>query len=482
MRIEANSGLKRKLLALCIVGTFALAGCDDGTNGSDGATGTDGAPGTNGSDGISQFVTRDDVLKTNANIAYASYGDSLITAVSLRNSLQAFVDAPSQDTLNDVKIAWVESREPYLQTEVYRFRVGPIDALNNAGTIGDEGDGPEGQINAWPLGEAIIDYVANTVDGDPNPENASSTTDIDDNIIADSTNFPTITIDVLKDNFELNGDERNVTSGYHAVEFLLWGQDLNLDGEGTGPRDTSPGSRPVSDYFHVDNGNVGACTSGEGNGADDSICQRRADYLLASADLLIEDLQRMVDAWSPSIEDNHYQTFIAGGDVSLAKILEGMGRLGFGELAGERIRIALVTNSQEDEHSCFSDNTHRDIYLDALGIQNAYTGKYVKIDGQVVEGAGIDDLLAVEGFPELANTMRASLEDTMVKVGVIDVRAKSGVPFDNQIQEGLNEPNITAAINALVAQTSVIEDTIEALEVTTGDLCQDTDQPLDGCS
>ncbi|WP_444995565.1 imelysin family protein [Aliikangiella sp. IMCC44359] len=473
MKILKEISSKNSLLAAGLVGVMLLTACaDDGKDGIDGATGTDGT------DGVSKLVTRDDVLKTNANIAYASYGDSLVTAIEMRDSLQALIDSPSEETLEQAKIAWVESREPYLQTEVYRFRAGPIDALKDDGTMGEEGDGPEGRINAWPLGEAIIDYVANAVDGDPNPENISSTSDINVNIIADTTNFPTIDMDVLKNNFELNGDERNVTTGYHAIEFLLWGQDLNIDGSGGGPRDTSAGSRPISDYYYEANGHLGQCTSGQGNGSNDNICERRAAYLLLAADLLIEDLQRLVDAWNPSGSDNYHQSFIAGGNVSLAKILEGMGRLAYGELAGERINIALLTNSQEDEHSCFSDNTHRDIYLDALGIQNVYQGKYVKVDGQIVEGAGINDLLVVEGHAELSNKLRASLEDTMAKVGVIDFRAKSGIPFDNQIQIGINEPNITSAINSLVAQTAVVEEAIKALGVTTGDLCQDTSEDI----
>ena len=170
------------------------------------------------------------------------------------------------------------------------------------------------------------------------------------------------------------------------------------------------------------------------------------------------------------IRDN----FELGGDESLALILEGMGRLGFGELAGERMNIALLTNSQEDEHSCFSDNTHRDIYLNAKGVDNSFMGEYTGVNGDVHSGAGIDDLLTTEALPDLANDMRAALEDTMAKVGVIDQLARSGTPFDNQIQKGINEPNVSGAIGALAAQTEVLEQVIAGLNVTTGDLRQDT--------
>ena len=465
------------LLLLPVLAVIALGACEGdagatGPRGPQGPAGGQGPQGAAGTDGTPSAVTRADVLRTNANIAYAAYSDSLLTAVSLRRSLRAFVANPTDATLAAAKAAWLASREPYGQTEVYRFRVGPIDALRMDGTLGEDGDGPERAINAWPLGEALIDYVANSVDGDAGPEVPSSVASVDGSIIADTENFPVINTEVVRANLDLGGDERNVSSGYHAIEFLLWGQDHNANGA-AGPRDATPGHRPVSDYSKV----PGACTSGDSLAADE-ICVRRGQYLLAAADLLIDDLARVVDAWNPNDEDNHYAAFVAGGDDSLATILEGMGRMGFGELAGERMNIALLTNSQEDEHSCFSDNTHRDIYLNAKGIQNAFEGEYTRLDGDMLDGAGIADLLISEEMPELANEMRAALEDTMIKVAVIDHVAKSGVPFDNQVQIGIDEPNVSAAIRALSSQTEVLERVIADLGVTTGDLRQDTEEDI----
>ncbi|MEL7375113.1 MAG: imelysin family protein, partial [Pseudomonadota bacterium] len=149
-----------------------------------------------------------------------------------------------------------------------------------------------------------------------------------------------------------------------------------------------------------------------------------------------------------------------------------------GELAGERMNIALLTNSQEDEHSCFSDNTHRDIVTNAQGIVNSYFGEYTRIDGSVVDGAGIDDLLIAEGFTETANAFRAALETTMIRISTIDDMAKAGMPFDTQIQLGINEPNISGSIQALSAQTAVLETVITDLGVTVGDLRQDTEEDI----
>jgi putative iron-regulated protein len=449
-----NLNLKKVSVALLLVSS--LTACVD--DGEDGQQGIDGAAGTDGANGVSTFVTRDDVLKTNANIAYAAYADSLISAETLETAITTFVADPSSENMLAAKQAWLDAREPYGQTEVYRFRDGPIEDR-------------EGSINAWPLGEAVIDYVATEVDGDENSESAANA--LTGGIIANTVSFPTITTEAIDAAFEKDGDERFVTTGYHAIEFLLWGQDLNEDLSGSGIRDNSAGQRPVTDYSIT----AGACTSGE-DAVDDIICTRRGEYLKSVASLLVTDLTTLTEAWEPSGTNNHYQTFIAGGDSSLALILEGMGRLSFGELAGERINIALVNNVQEDEHSCFSDNTHRDIFLNAKGVQNSYNAEYTRIDGEVVSGASIYDLLVVAGNPELANTLRASLEATMAAAAVIDTKAKTGTPFDNLIQEGFNQVNVVAVIEALSAQTDVIENVIDALGVTTGDIYQDTEEDI----
>ena len=409
-------------------------------------------------------VTVENVLRTNAAIAFAVYSDAASTARRLHDVLHEFVDNPSPQTHAEAKAAWLAAREPYVQSEAFRFQAGPIDAIRDDGTMGQDGEGPEGRINAWPLGEALIDYVAPAVDGDSGPESGGSVPGVNGNIIADAQNFPVLSPAVLAGLNEIGGDERNVATGYHAIEFLLWGQDLNADGTpGFGNRDTTAGERSYTDYLP------------EGAGCTNGNCTRRGEYLLAAADLLMEDLERVAGAWDPN-GGVYYPAFVGGDKIALGKILEGMGRLGFGELAGERMNIALVANSQEDEHSCFSDNTHRDILLDALSIQNAYLGRYTRADGTVVSGPSPDALLRAQGDATVADAMTAALELTMSKVAVIDARAKDGVPFDVQIQEGIEQPDIQAAIRALRDQIPPLEAVIEALDVVTGDLCQDTEE------
>lgn len=89
-------------------------------------------------------------ITTYSQIVLASYQDSLAAAQAMDTTIQAFTAAPTAATLSAAKTAWITSREPYLQTEVYRFYDGPID---------NPTDGPEGLMNAWPLDESYIDYV-----------------------------------------------------------------------------------------------------------------------------------------------------------------------------------------------------------------------------------------------------------------------------------------------------------------------------------
>ena len=347
--------------------------------------------------------------------------------------------------------------------------VGPIDDLSDEGNM-VAGEGPEGRINAWPLDEALIDYVAANVDGNSFNEDQPG-----ENLIRDA-GFE-ISPAALAEVNELGGNEANVATGYHAIEFLLWGQDINEGSsswDGIVRRDRSAGQRPASDYL-TDNG----CTSGAGNADDPAICERRGQYLQAAADLLVEDLERIVAAWDPTAGGNYYERFTAPENVdsSLLKMLVGMGSLSYGELAGERMLVALAADSQEDEHSCFSDNTHRDIALNAQGIQNTYLGSYRRVDGTEVNGPGITDLVAAKDA-DLDRRMTAELEATMTAVGSIDAKARDGEPFDRQIEQfpgqdadgrdvlNANLDNnmvVYAAISALRTQTGTIEDVIRLL-------------------
>lgn len=428
---------------------------------------------------------RSAALETNAKIAFNGYSDALKEAKALQTAVNTLIATPTAVNLKAAKDAWLKAREPYGQMEAYRFRNGPIDALKDDGTIGNEGDGPEGQLNAWPLGEALIDYVATgTADGVDKADSPGIAT----NIIADAATVPTIDKDAIIAFNEKNGDEANVATGYHAIEFLLWGQDLNAGQTAWNtPRTANGGQRPVSDYDQT-----AVCTT-DAIGTTDATgnnCKRRGDYLKVVTQLLIDDLTRLKDQWDPAKTGNYRETFIANGDKSISTILESMGRLSFGELAGERMNIALTQDSQEDEHSCFSDNTHRDIVLNALGVQNSFLGQYKNTENYTeattVNGSSIYQYAVLKDAEAEADTVKSALEATAAAIEKIDDAAKNNLPFDMQIAGGAAAPvnatesaNVRAAINALVAQTNAIQALINKLKLSTGDLKQDTEESIE---
>ena len=376
------------------------------------------------------------VLAHYADLAHAKYEDSLITAQALQKAVDELVVSPTKTNLEAARDAWKAARVPYQQTEAFRFGNAIVDDW-------------EGKVNAWPLDEGLIDYVAGAYgsDSDENPYYTA-------NVIAnDKLELSGEIIDASVIDERLLGEtlhevdevEANVATGYHAIEFLLWGQDLN----GTGP---GAGNRPASD-FDPEN-----CSWGH--------CDRRAAYLQAATRLLVGDLEWMVGQWADGgearrvlLEDDPNQ--------GLATILSGLGSLSYGELAGERMKLGLMLHDPEEEHDCFSDNTHWSHYYDALGIRNVYTGRYTRIDGTEFSGPGIADLVAARDAAADA-LVRERLDETLARMQVlVDSAEKDGVAYDQLIGEGNDEGNakVLAAVNALVDQTRAIERAVAALSL-----------------
>ena len=291
------------------------------------------------------------VLTTYADIAAAGYRDFHQAAVHLRAVIAALIAAPTDRHLTAARQAWREARVPYQQTEVFRFGNNAVDDW-------------EGKVNAWPLDEGLIDYVDMSGYGGGAPDNPYATA----NVIAHpllrigGRTIDTRVLDraALARLHELDGVEANVARGYHAIEFLLWGQDLN----GTGP---GAGARPASDFDTL------RCSGGH--------CARRAAYLRVLTDVLIGDLDDMARAWERGGDVRH--NLLTGPPAAgLRAMLTGIGSLSYGELAGERMKLGLLLNDPEEEQDCFSDNTHWSHFFDVVGIQNVYLGRYQRRDGR----------------------------------------------------------------------------------------------------
>ncbi|MCO5059406.1 MAG: peptidase, partial [Rhizobiaceae bacterium] len=256
---------------------------------------------------------------------------------------------------------------------------------------------------------------------------------------------PEITPQVIRSLHEVGGVEANVATGYHAIEFLLWGQDLNGTGAGAG-------DRPHTDFDPAN------CTGGH--------CDRRIQYLTAASDLLQSDLEEMVANWA---EDGAARAALVDGDpnVGLTAILTGLGSLSYGELAGERMKLGLMLHDPEEEHDCFSDNTFNSHYYDAQGIVNVYGGRYERVDGSVVEGPGIADLVAAKDAA-VAGEITGKLDATMAAMTALKQRGETVEAYDQMIGEGNGEGNtvVQAAVDALVAQTRSLERAIAALDLS----------------
>ncbi len=378
-------------------------------------------------------TTPEAVLKHYAELAHAKYEDSLTTAETLDKAIDALIAKPSEDTLKAAKAAWIAARVPYQQSEVYRF----------GNPIVDEW---EGKVNAWPLDEGLIDYVDPSY-GTESDENALYTANVIGHpklkINGEDVDFTEITPEKIRGLHEAGEIEANVATGYHAIEFLLWGQDLN----GTGP---GAGARPYTDYDKAN------CTNGN--------CDRRAAYLKAASRLLISDLGDMVKAWAPDGEATRHVE--ADGKAGLTAILTGMGSLSYGELAGERMKLGLLLHDPEEEHDCFSDNTYASHLNDAVGIRSAYTGQYTRTDGTKMTGPSLSDLVAAKD-KALDTEMKAKLDTTLTAMTVMKDRAQKVEAYDQMIGENNAKGNevVQKAIDGLIDQTKTIERVIASLDL-----------------
>ena len=409
----------------------------------------------------------DRLILSYADMAHADYKDSLDTAKMLQTAVNTYVDTPTQANLDAAKAAYKAARQPYSQTEVFRFDEGFVTA-NDKREIGSVDDW-EAQVNAWPLDEALIDYVDDDYEGEYN----SKDNIINSNSIAVGSlkqDTSTITPKLLAEMNEIGGSEANVTTGYHAIEFLLWGQDTNGVGEGAG-------NRPVSDYMTTD----GQCTSGETVNTDASTCERRGQYLKAASQLLVDDLTAMEAEWQPDSENTLRSDMIARKDNNaLRQIMYQMGSLALGELASERMQVAFVTGSTEDEHECFSDLTHLSYANNARGIQNVFNGSYKTVAGKSVGGYGVKQYLIDNNHKDAADKLTSDFKKVEASFNtIVEKGEKEGIKVDQMIATvgqaskhdiSAEEQNkrrgwIESGINNLQELTSGIENAANAIGI-----------------
>ncbi len=383
---QGPEGRPSRILGLVLVTLFAGLGCSQAER-----ERTAGPP---------DVALQRAVVARYAELAYLGYAAAAQAAEGVHSAVKTLTSSPSQASLDAARRAWLAAREPYLQTEVFRFYDGPIDALDR-------------WINPWPIDES---YVEGSSGSDKH------------GVIDDPSTYPTLSEELLLSLNEKQG-ETSISTGYHVIEFLLWGRDEQADG---------PGARSHLDFV---------------TSASDTHAARRAEYLLLATQLLAKQLAHVRDAWAPGQVRNYRAQFSkASGEEALAQILKGMGTLSGGELAGERLTVAYETKDSENEHSCFSDNTHRDVVGDALGIQNVCLGRYVAPDGKVSDGPGVCELLVRED--------RKLASELTTQIG-LSVQAAKAIPspFDQAIlgpDTAVGRRKIQSTIASLLAQTALL--------------------------
>ena len=407
------------------------------------------------------------ILESYSNIALDNYTNALNDAKALKVAIDNFAKSATKENLEKAKKAWLVSRESYGQTEIFRLSNGPVDA--EEGWVSEAYGALEGQINAWPLDENMIDYTidaegkktaGNIIDtiGKFNPGGEESK----------EVDVTKITVDAISELNE-NGGEANVATGYHAIEFLLWGQDQDYSNflkDGITKGALKAGERPLSDF------------------TSDKNAQRRLAYLSVAAEKLISDLEVIKSAWEKNVDGNKglYQAALNGklngenasknidSNDALKQIISGMGVFVKSELANERIAVAVLTPSEEDEHSCFSDNTHRDIATNYQGFKNILTASYngKKYGKSLLDSTDketkerIEKLMAsIEGKIKSVNDVAMKKEHFDYQIKPESEQSKVIVKLKNELRKLGDEMVNVAAANGISLTTDDVTDAEE---------------------
>ena len=352
------------------------------------------------------------VLETYAENLFQAYSDSVTDEQAFRSKVEAFLAAPTEATLATARTAWVASREHYMLVEGARFYDGAIDV-----------DPPnhEGALNSWPLDEAYIDYTTNK---------ATKAVDETAGLVNRTDLLPTITVDAI-DAFNARGGDENISNGYHAQEFLLWGQALE---------DVGPGKRPATDYV----------VGGPRKNAD-----RRASYLRVATTGVIQRLTLVRDAWAPNAAGR--TKFTSGGKPSLALALTGLGKMSKGELASQRLNAAYASKGRRDQHDCFSSETLLDYERDARGLLMMYQGKYGSRSGQ-----GIDSLVRAAN-PDVDARLTKQLQASIEAIVAIPKPFEASIVGDDKAP---GRTAVRAAVVSLRAQGDLFAEAASALGLT----------------
>lgn len=265
-----------------------------------------------------------------ARLVAERYRVALDGGLRLKAAIDALLAEPGEATLTRARDSWINARRSFEETEAFRFYDGPIDIADT-----ETGEpGPLSRLEGWPVDPATIDYV-------------------DDNPTAGIVNDMKVALTrrTLLDREAAEGQSHAVTTGWHAIEFLLWGQETNAG---------DPGDRPASDFV-----------PGQPNN------DRRRAYLKLVTDMLVDDQRYLVDSWEPSKKPNYAASFkLINQREALGRIMNGIALLAGEELATNRLADALDSRDRKMLTSHFSGMTYQDFIFALRGVRNVWTGDH----------------------------------------------------------------------------------------------------------
>ena len=105
-------------------------------------------------------------------------------------------------------------------------------------------------------------------------------------------------------------------------------------------------------------------------------------------------------------------------------------------------------------------------YYDIAGMVAVYRGAYRRIDGSVVEGPSLSQLVASVD-PDAGAELDENLDLTLAAATALVERARTVEAYDQMLAEGNDEGNavVQAVIDALTVQTRSIERAVDTLEL-----------------
>ncbi|MFT5032905.1 MAG: putative iron-regulated protein [Bermanella sp.] len=383
------------------------------------------------------------VLAAYREQAYRVYDDAYQAARLLYRDIDVLVQQPSNESLLAARKSWRAARVPYSQTEALRFGHWFVDEW-------------EAKVNSWPIDEGFIDYVDDAYQASATNVWARANIVGSDSIVVAGRDVPLnyIVFKQLQMLESVADVEAVVVTGYHALEFLLWGQDRHGTERGAG-------ERPWADF------SIEHCTNGPLPAESDKPCRKRGEFLKTVAILLMRQLQEMREHWGPGAGTPGDRLVRGDADAGLNRVLFGLAAMSTEELAGERMQVALLTHAPEEEQDCFSDDTHNSLWYNAKSIENFYYARYEGRSSLSIPAHSLA-ALAARYYPELAAQLDEAFKNTREAMQAIREQGESQQQFvDQMIAEGSVEGNalFETAINHLQLQAVLLNSLADNLGI-----------------